>query len=50
MLESEQYDHFFKCEVNTTTKNLRRSSKGSAAIKSDLKDIALSVINLNENL
>jgi hypothetical protein len=34
----------------TPLPNLRRSSKGSAAIKSDLKDIAFSVINLNENL
>ena len=34
----------------TPLPNLRRLCKGSAAIKSDFKDIALSVINLNENL
>jgi hypothetical protein len=34
----------------TPLPNLRRSSKGSAGTKSDLKDKALAVINLNENL
>jgi hypothetical protein len=33
----------------TPLPNLRRSSYGSAAIQSDFKDIALVVINLNED-